>query len=217
MKICQVEEDPLVCWWAVIRTDSARRHLISGRPGRARSEAGQRMWSAQGARTMPGTVTGSGQQGLPDGQSMGGNQEESWTGHLGHRGTGAPGGLSSLDSSPGRCVCRPAPLPSASQAALPPRCLIRFSWRTRSFFRATSGQVEACLSLLRAMRHLHSDLPLAGLWSDSQRHSDDHDLGSSLMGCITPCGNTIHSNMLSVKLSVLEQNFRFLGFCKTIF
>lgn len=121
------------------------------------------MWSAQGARTTPGTVTGSGQRGLPDGQSTGGNQEESWTGHLGHTGTGAPGGLGSLDSSPGRCVCRPAPLPSASQAALPPRCLIRFSWRTRSFFRATSGQVEACLSLLRCTSTLIFHLQVCGL------------------------------------------------------
>ena len=65
--------------------------------------------------------------------------------------------------------------------------------------------------------HLHSDLPLGGLWSDSYRHSDAHDLGRSLTGCITPCDNKIHSNMLSVKHSVSEQNFRFLGFCKAIF
>lgn len=128
MKICQGEEDPLVCWGAVIHTDSTGRHIISGRPGRVRSEVGQCMWSAQVARTTPGTVTASGRWGgLPDGQSTGGNQEDSWTRHLGHRGTGAPGGLGSLDSSPGRCVCQPAPLPSASQAALPPRCLTRFS------------------------------------------------------------------------------------------
>ena len=57
------------------------------------------MWSTQVARTTPGSVTawGSPREGT-----------ECWTGHLGHRGTGAPGGLGSLDSSPGRCVCRPA-------------------------------------------------------------------------------------------------------------
>lgn len=63
MKICQGEEDPLVCWGAVIHTDSTGRHIISGRPGRVRSEVGQCMWSAQVARTTPGTVTASGRWG----------------------------------------------------------------------------------------------------------------------------------------------------------
>ena len=63
MKICQGEEGALVCCGAVVHTDSTGRHIISARPRRVRSEVGQSMWSAQVARTTPGTVTALGRWG----------------------------------------------------------------------------------------------------------------------------------------------------------
>lgn len=200
----------LVCWWAVIRTDSARRHLISGRPGRARSEAGQRMWSAQGARTMPGTVTDSGQQGLPDGQSMGGNKRRAGQVILVTEAL-EPLGASAAWTQPRRCVCWPAPLPSASPGCPSSQVPRRFS-EGRSFFRATSGQVEACLSLLRAM--LAPSLWSATCrfvvwfpealwwpWSWEQPH-----------GVYYLVATQSHSNMLSVKAFCVRAEFWVPGF-----